>query len=65
MLNEQNNCCKICNTHQNKLNSPLHIDHNHSTNKIRGLLCSKCNQGLGFFYDNIGLMEKAIEYLKK
>lgn len=64
IFNNQNGCCKICKTHQNKLKSSLHIDHNHNTGKVRGLLCGKCNQGLGFFYDNIDLMEKAIEYLK-
>jgi len=65
MFNKQNGCCKICKIHQSKLKSALHIDHNHSTNKIRGLLCNKCNQGLGLFNDNIILLTNSINYLKK
>ena len=58
LLNGQNNLCAICNK-EDKLN----IDHCHSTNKIRGLLCSRCNLGLGHFQDNVGLLSKAIKYL--
>lgn len=41
------------------------VDHDHNTNKIRGLLCSRCNMGLGFFDDSIEGLTKAINYLKK
>ena len=41
----------------------LAIDHCHSTGKIRGLLCDRCNHGLGHFKDDINLLIKAIEYL--
>jgi hypothetical protein len=41
------------------------VDHDHETNKIRGLLCSRCNTGLGLFFDNISNLENAILYLKK
>lgn len=43
----------------------LAVDHDHKTNKIRGLLCHKCNVALGSFHDSIRLLESAIEYLKK
>lgn len=43
----------------------LSIDHSHKTNKVRGLLCGSCNLGIGKFYDDIGLLEKAIVYLRK
>ncbi len=43
----------------------LAVDHNHTTNKIRGLLCHKCNVALGSFQESIEILESAIEYLKK
>ena len=56
--------CGICHIKQSDCNKKLAVDHNHKTGIIRGLLCSKCNHGLGFFKDNISLLEKAIIYLK-
>lgn len=55
--------CEICGgtTHR----THLAIDHNHSTGKIRGMLCDPCNQGLGKFKDDIQIMKKAIQYLEE
>lgn len=55
----QHNLCAIC------LEEPniWHIDHDHSTNKVRGMLCGPCNMALGLFKDDINNMQKAIEYL--
>lgn len=54
--------CKICGT---KLpdGEYLQIDHDKNTGEIRGLLCPKCNKGLGMFNDNPENFEKAKEYL--
>jgi hypothetical protein len=41
------------------------IDHCHKNRHIRALLCHNCNTGIGKFNDDINLLEKAIEYLKK
>jgi Recombination endonuclease VII len=65
MLLIQNNCCLICNRHRNELSTDFHVDHCHKTGKVRALLCSNCNQGLGNFRDSIGLLIAASEYLKK
>ncbi len=42
----------------------FHIDHDHETHKVRGILCSRCNMGLGHFGDSIERLEQAIIYLK-
>lgn len=60
MLLKQENKCKIC----NKIKE-LVVDHCHKTGKVRGLLCFKCNQGLGFLKDDAVLMDRAIKYIKE
>lgn len=42
----------------------LNIDHSHSTGEFRGVLCRRCNTGLGFFKDDPGLLEGAAAYLR-
>ena len=55
--------CQICGGFLSKDNPP-HIDHNHKTGTIRGVLCRCCNSGLGLFKDSPDLLRAAIEYLK-
>jgi hypothetical protein len=43
---------------------PLVVDHCHTTNKVRGFICSSCNSMLGYSKDNIKTLENAITYLK-
>lgn len=64
MFDEQKGRCKICGRHQSEFKKRLSVDHCHETLKVRGLLCSKCNMGIGHFKDNIDLLKSAIEYLK-
>lgn len=63
ILNSQNNTCAIC--QEIEKNKSLAVDHCHITRKIRGLLCTKCNLGLGMFQENINLLQIAITYLEK
>lgn len=67
LLKQQNGVCAICGQSEIKKikNTPcrLSIDHDHQTGKVRGLLCSKCNTGVGLFDNNCVLLNKAIEYL--
>jgi hypothetical protein len=64
LFNKQEGKCAICGKHQSELKPALCIDHNHQTNKVRGLLCGKCNRGLGYLNDSIDLLQLAINYLK-
>lgn len=74
MLKSQGNKCKICSKSiqfaefvqkgQNREND-ANIDHCHTTGKIRGILCDKCNKGLGQFYDNPYFLRLAAKYLEK
>ena len=65
LLVEQNNCCAICGVEATDVKRELSVDHNHETNKIRGLLCGNCNIGLGNFRDSTTLLSVAIEYLER
>jgi len=44
--------------------APLVVDHCHTTDKVRGLICSSCNSLLGYSKDNVSTLENAIKYLK-
>ena len=59
----QNGLCAICNEAFDSKKRNCHIDHNHSTRKVRGLLCSRCNKGLGLFKDNKENLISALRYL--
>ena len=68
LCQKQNGCCAICGKHK-----ALFADHDHSTGRgvngyggsFRGLLCTKCNQGIGLFNDDPAILASAISYLTK
>lgn len=62
IYNKQDGACAICGELPG--NSPLVVDHCHNSKKVRGLLCLKCNRGLGFFSDDPNLLRKAAMYLE-
>lgn len=62
LYNLQHGLCAICNSPLGTFNQYT-VDHCHTTNKVRGLLCRKCNTGLGHFGDNPVLLQRAIDYL--
>ncbi len=65
MLKSQNNVCAICRGPQtNTRTNYFDVDHCHKTGKVRGLLCTNCNQGIGKFKDDKELMLHAYIYLK-
>ena len=62
---EQGSECLICGVFYKNTKKGLFIDHNHDTGEIRGLLCYKCNMGIGYFNDDPKLLIKASNYLLK
>lgn len=64
MLESQDGRCAICNTDTPGGQGSWHIDHDHESGNVRGLLCTKCNSGLGYFKDNMANLERAIAYLE-
>lgn len=61
MVEGQKRKCAICGIYSDN----LHIDHNHTTKKVRGLLCKECNMALGLVKENITTINNMIEYLEK
>lgn len=55
----QSNCCAICGD-----GGRLVVDHDHVTGHTRGMLCGKCNTGLGMFKDSQKHLQSAIDYLR-
>ena len=53
--------CDIC----SKVVASLHVDHNHTTGKIRGYLCGSCNRGIGLLQDNALILRRATQYLEQ
>ena len=58
LLEKCQGVCPICSS-----TGPLVIDHNHSTGKVRGLLCNTCNTGIGKLGDTAESLQRALDYL--
>lgn len=65
MLAEQNGCCAICTSNISGKRKFFAVDHDHTTNIVRGLLCDKCNLGIGQFNDSPEQLDMAARYLRK
>ena len=68
LFQKQYGCCAICGIHQSQLKRKLCVDHNHYSQRVRGLLCDSCNLGIGKLKSDemyISLLQNAIEYLIK
>ena len=63
MLTAQDNKCAICKVENGVPRRRLAADHCHETGVFRGVLCHKCNLGIGFFNDNVEKLAAAIDYI--
>lgn len=67
LLSRQHGKCAICDkdtSNRGFKRQVFHVDHDHKTQMVRGLLCSRCNTMLSFFESDHSLAFKALEYLK-
>ncbi|GAC1501546.1 MAG: hypothetical protein NVS1B10_05800 [Candidatus Saccharimonadales bacterium] len=70
MLMSQGGTCGICGGNETSFNKlglrkPLAVDHCHTTNIVRGLLCTRCNMAIGLMHDNPDIAEAALLYLNQ
>lgn len=64
MLSKQNDKCRICSRHKSEFTYKLCVDHHHTTNQVRGLLCKPCNLIIGNAKDSSQILSNAIRYLQ-
>jgi hypothetical protein len=64
LLEEQQGVCAIC-CQADSTGKQLSVDHDHTTGKVRGLLCSGCNLALGSVKENITILENMMAYIRK
>jgi hypothetical protein len=62
LLERQKGLCCIC---EKSFHKNLYVDHNHLTGKVRGLLCARCNTGVGFYEKDGDVWSKIKEYVEK
>ena len=62
LFTKQDGMCAICENALKK-GRGTHLDHCHTTKRVRGLLCTACNMALGLFKDDFSRLVRAIDYL--
>lgn len=65
MFKRQGRCCVICKATKPGGRGTWHTDHCHTTGKVRGILCTRCNTGVGFSRESIPILKSMIEYLER
>lgn len=70
ILEDQGNSCAICHKKDYEVSGDrfskikFAVDHNHTTGKVRGILCNQCNRALGMFSDSEEVLRSALKYLE-
>lgn len=63
LLSSQGHACAICRSEKPGGKGDWHVDHDHSTGAVRGILCAGCNVGIGHFKEDADRLMKAVAYL--
>jgi hypothetical protein len=64
MFEKQGKVCAICKSPSPKSKTGWHTDHDHATNKVRGILCHSCNTAMGSLQDKVEVLQSMIAYLQ-
>lgn len=65
MLQQHGGRCTACGSKPNgTYKNRLEVDHDHVTNQVRGLLCSRCNKVLGLANDDVLVLRGCVKYLE-
>jgi len=64
LLQRQGGRCAICGAEESVRRS-FDMDHDHESGRVRGLLCARCNPGIGYFQDDPGRLRAAADYLER
>ena len=64
IFNAQGRCCAVCKSTDPR-GKVWHTDHDHRTNKLRGILCAKCNLALGQVDDSVDVLKRLAQYLEE
>ncbi len=71
MLQTQGGVCALCGEPEKAIDKRsgkpknLSVDHNHDTGKVRALLCTNCNHGIGSLQEDVTRLQKAIQYIEQ
>lgn len=69
LYDSQDGVCAICRKPESVIRAgkvlSLAVDHDHTSGRIRGLLCNNCNRGVGLFSDDTTIISRAVEYLRR
>lgn len=66
LIAAQDGKCRVCGVafEPGRGEKSAHVDHDHKSGKVRGIICRECNLGIGHFRDDLALLEKAVVYLR-
>lgn len=65
ILASQGGVCAICLQPPDRGRIRAHVDHDHATNRVRGILCGPCNQAIGLLKESVESIQRAADYLKR